>query len=144
MSENELGDCFRALAEASPQQAGPSVQQRLLIEFRERRDKKARWVYLAGVAASVALAVLLYLMPWRIQSAAQTASAMDDQKLGFIELPYAQSGVPMEQPVIVRVDIPVSELDLMGVPFTPAARSRVRADLLVGQDGVARGVRFVE
>jgi hypothetical protein len=67
------------------------------------------------------------------------------QRSEFIALPYAQSEVPLEQPVIVRVQIPVSELSGMGMPFASVtARENVDADLLVGQDGVARGVRLVE
>ena len=67
------------------------------------------------------------------------------QRSEFIALPYAQSEVPLEQPVIVRVHIPVSELGVMGVPFAPATGGeRIKADLLVGQDGVARAVRLVQ
>jgi hypothetical protein len=68
-----------------------------------------------------------------------------DQASGFITLPYGQSGVPLEQPVIVRIDIPVSQLGAIGAPVNPrTAKGMVTADLLIGQDGVARAVRFVE
>jgi hypothetical protein len=142
---SDIRDCLRALAEAAPQDAGPSVEQRLLVCFRERRDNRKRWKYLAGMAASVALAVGLYLTARHSRSSFPRVSPEDYQTFGFIALPYGQSGVPLEQPVIVRVNIPVSELGMMGVQFTPTnAGERVRADLLVGQDGVARAVRFVE
>lgn len=148
MSENEdLKDCLRTLAEAVPQDAGPAVQQRLLACFRECRNKKQPlWAYLAGAAASTALVIGLYLALWRGNNARPRVSATEsDQTAGFIALPYAQSGVPLEQPVIVHVNIPVSELGAMGVPFTvTAAKESVSADLLVGQDGVARAVRFSE
>jgi len=63
----------------------------------------------------------------------------------FIALPYSQSEVPLEQPVIVRVRIPVSELGAMGVrSASMSAGESVNADLLVGQDGVARAVRLVQ
>lgn len=147
MSENEdLKDCLRTLAEVVPQDARPAVQQRLLACFRERRNKKPLWAYLAGAAASTALVIGLYVALWRGNNAGPRVSATEsDQTAGFIALPYAQSGVPLEQPVIVHVNIPVSELGAMGVPFTVnAAKESVSADLLVGQDGVARAVRFSE
>jgi hypothetical protein len=51
----------------------------------------------------------------------------------------------MEQPVIVRVQIPASQLGGMGIPFAHvAAEEKVNADLLVGQDGIARAVRLVD
>jgi hypothetical protein len=143
---DDLQDCLRALAKAAPQEAGPVVQQNLLVHFRQRRTSKRRRIYISAMAASVALAIGLYLAPWRPHPAIQRVpTAMDDQTSGFITLPYAQSEVPLEQPVIVRVDIPVSELGMMGVPFSATdASERVRADLLVGQDGVTRAVRFVK
>jgi hypothetical protein len=147
MSENNnVKDCLRALAEAVQQGAGPSVQQRLVVRFRERRDKQRRRKYLAGIAASLMVAAGLYLAVLQHQNAIQGVSHNEDsQTSSFITLPYAQSGVPLEQPVIVRVDIPVSELGMMGVRVTPSSvKERVRADLLIGQDGVARAVRVVE
>jgi hypothetical protein len=147
MSENNnVKDCLRALAEAVQQGAGPSVQQRLLVRFRERRDNQRRRKYLAGIAASLMVAAGLYLAVLQHRNAIQGISHNEDnQASGFISLPYAQSGVPLEQPVIVRVDIPVSELGMMGVRVIPSSvKERVRADLLIGQDGVARAVRVVE
>jgi hypothetical protein len=64
---------------------------------------------------------------------------------GFIALPYSQSGVPLESVVVIRVQITPSELSSMGVAV-PAAASTAgfKADILVGQDGVARAVRLIE
>ncbi len=147
MNENDdLRDCLRALAEVMPREAGPSVQQRLVIRFRERHNHKRHWIYLVSMAASIAIAVGLYLAQSHKRSTTESASpAQVGQTFGFIALPYAESGVPMEQPVIVRVNISVSELSTVGVPVTPGGgKESVTADLLVGQDGVARAVRFVE
>jgi hypothetical protein len=45
----------------------------------------------------------------------------------------------------VRVQVPVSQLSGMGIPFAHvAAEEKVNADLLVGQDGIARAVRVVD
>jgi hypothetical protein len=46
--------------------------------------------------------------------------------------------------VIVRVQLTASDLNSLGVPaMAGAARQPMRAELLFGQDGVARAVRFV-
>lgn len=143
--ESNLQECLRALAEAGPRGASPAVQEQLLIHFRERRGRK-RWVYVVGAATSAVAVVVLCLVLWHNRNSQPGASPVTvDQMSGFITLPYGQSGVPLEQPVIVRVDIPVSQLGAMGMPPRPqGAHEKVRADLLVGQDGVARAVRFVE
>ncbi len=60
-------------------------------------------------------------------------------------LPYAQSGVPLEDEIVMRVSIRESELESMGIPSASRNPNRqVNADVLVGQDGVARAVRLVE
>lgn len=140
-----LKQCLRALAEAGPRDAGAGVQHQLLVRFRGRRARR-RWVWVAGTAMSIVAAVVLSLATWKYRNTTPPArSALLEQTSGFITLPYGQSGVPLEQPVIVRIDIPVSQLGAMGVQVNPqAAKGTVTADLLVGQDGVARAVRFVE
>jgi hypothetical protein len=51
----------------------------------------------------------------------------------------------MESATIVRVQLPMSSLRLMGLPISEdRAAEFVQADMLLGQDGLARGVRFVE
>ena len=142
---DDLGECLRSLAEVGPQDASPAVEQRLRVRFRERRSKRRR-TYLAGTVAFLAMAVILSLAFFHNRTATPSVSLTAKAQLsGFITLPYGESGVPLEQPVIVSIDIPVSQLGGMGVPVSPrSATGMVKADLLVGQDGIARAVRFVE
>jgi len=45
----------------------------------------------------------------------------------------------------MRVELPVSGLRSLGVPaLSRQPGQRITADVLVGQDGVARAVRFVQ
>lgn len=145
IEDADLKECLRVLAEAGPQDAGPGVQHELLVRFRGRRARR-RSAYLAGTVVSLMAAVILSLALLHGRSTPQSATlASTEQTSGFFTLPYGQSGVPLEQPVIVRIDIPVSQLGAMGVQVNPqGANGMVRADLLVGQDGIARAVRFVE
>lgn len=141
---DDLNESLRTLAEVGPQHAGPAVKQRLLVHFRERRYRRRR-AYLAGAVTFLAMVVMLSLVLWHESVPQAVPSATLNQTSGFITLPYGESGVPLEQPVIVRVDIPVSQLGIMGMPPAPrGAKEKLKAELLIGQDGVARAVRFVE
>ena len=65
--------------------------------------------------------------------------------LNFYRLPDTDELPPMESATIVRVQLPMSSLRLMGLPVNEdRAAEPVQADMLLGQDGLARGVRFVQ
>ena len=64
---------------------------------------------------------------------------------GFYPLREAEALPAVENAMVVRVQLPVSSLQLMGVPVgDERADVNVQAELLLGQDGLARGVRLVE
>jgi hypothetical protein len=138
-----LQQALRTLAGLSPRDAGPLTQQRLHAAFRARRKRSPRrWTFVTALAASLALACafLLFhsLRPSRAASNQPPANA-------FIALPYAQSDVPIEQAVIVRVRLQPPEWAAFGLPPTPAPfrAAAINADLLIAQDGIPRAVRFV-
>lgn len=62
----------------------------------------------------------------------------------FVMVPGAAGLPPMESGSLVRMDVPVSMLPSLGVTPPPNPGARVRADLIVGQDGLARAVRLVD
>jgi len=60
--------------------------------------------------------------------------------------PLVEEGemAPLESGVIVRVEAPASILISLGLPITAESINRpVQADLLLGQDGLARAIRFL-
>lgn len=62
----------------------------------------------------------------------------------FLALPFAPPLVPSDEAQIVRVRLPRTSLRAWGVPVNEdAAFERMQADVLLGQDGIARAVRFV-
>ena len=64
--------------------------------------------------------------------------------LRFVMLPTAIGLPALESGRIVRVEVPVAMLPAYGLDVTPdAAASAVEADVLVGQDGQPRAIRFV-
>jgi hypothetical protein len=72
------------------------------------------------------------------------APVRDDSVMRFVSLPSA-AGLPvLESGRIVRVELPVSMLPDYGINVEPDGVTRVvEADVLVGQDGQPRAIRFV-
>ncbi len=160
---DELRKQFRDLVNSFPREAGEHVEQRLLSAFRSHhRRREQLWIYAVETAASLTVAVGLYFAllnggtaNWRERNAAGMApsrsavrvngpEADHDPGADFIALPYAESGVPVGEAIVLRVQLPVSELSVLGVPVSPTATAvRVGADVLIGQDGVPRAVRLV-
>ena len=147
-NERKLNQTLRMLADAETAEAPRDVELALISAFRGHRKRKAIWYWAvsAGVAimAGAALFALLRPAPPAIRSA-QARAAAEPEIAEFYELPDADAGIPLEHATVVRVQLPVSELRVMG--FVTEERStdeRVRADVLVGQDGVTRAVRFLQ
>ena len=144
IGSDELKQRLRELAEMSPSAAGVETERRLLETFRARQRRKRVWTYWAAAAASLVIGSLSYVL-W--QEHERKVTVMTESTYvsapGFLPLPYAQSDVPLEHAVVVRVSIPRAEASAWGVPLDPGGRARVSADLLIGQDGMARAVRFV-
>jgi hypothetical protein len=69
----------------------------------------------------------------------------EDLSASFYPLPEAEALPPLETSMVVRVEMPVSSLRLMGVPVEEdLSAGPLQADVLLGQDGLARGVRLVQ
>ena len=145
MNENtDLLDQFRCLASTQPREAGPYLEQKLTAAFRARHPQRIRRISLytaaAALAAMALIAFLLYPKPQPPPRFEYVYSAP-----GFIPLPYAESGVHLESVVVMRVQMRRDQLSSLGVTAPAAAESaKISADILVGQDGVPRAVRFVQ
>ncbi len=158
MNENmpELLEDLKALAADGPRQAPPYVEERLRMEFRrqKRRRKAITWTPVFGVAAAAGIALMLWVrsenpktapVPPVVVAAAIAPSAEEDADASFYPLPEAEALPAVENAMVVRVQLPVSSLQLMGVPVgEERADASVQADLLLGQDGLARGVRLAQ
>jgi hypothetical protein len=58
----------------------------------------------------------------------------------FIRIPYTPSLTPYDGGRVVRVNLPGASVRSAGIPVLS---DRVQADLILGDDGVARAIRFV-
>ncbi len=78
----------------------------------------------------------------RSRSAGSVAAQMANE---FIALPPGDSAYPLGEGMVVRVELPRSAPALVGLPVGGGDISgTVTADVVLGQDGVARAIRFVQ
>ena len=62
----------------------------------------------------------------------------------FIEIPYAEPLRPEERADVFRIQMPRANMAVFGLPVTGGRLdSRITADVLMGEDGVVRAVRFI-
>ena len=76
--------------------------------------------------------------------AAQTNRAAPEIVTEFMPLTYGAALSPSEGGQLVRVELPRSALASLGLPMNEERPDeRVKADVLLGHDGLARAIRFV-
>jgi len=87
----------------------------------------------------------LAVVPARRKSRTVNPPASDLEDLAdFIPLPYADDDSPVGAAEWVRVRLPESALGLLGFPVRyESADLAITADIVIGEDGVARAIRFV-
>lgn len=68
-----------------------------------------------------------------------------EETTAFIPLTYLGGASPSDGGLIVRVEVPRTTLLSLGLPLNLDRREElIKADLLVGDDGIARAIRLVE
>jgi hypothetical protein len=142
-NDDALARALRQLAEEeSGIGASWSVEAALREEVRALTPKRPFTVltYLSAAAA-----VVLFALVWRVvpsqpphRIAAVEPAAPDT--LGFLPLAYAH--VPAASGHIVRMEVPATVLASFGLENADPELKTVTADVFVGDDGLARAVRF--
>jgi hypothetical protein len=62
----------------------------------------------------------------------------------FFEIPYVEPLRPDERADVFRIQMPRAGMAMFGVPVTGGRLdSRIQADVVLGEDGVARAIRFI-
>ena len=132
----------------------PHREMSLLTAFdaaqRRRQSPRAGYWWMAGVATAAALLIAVGVPP--SMSRGRRTPPIDrpgvHQRVNavgeFVSLPGAAALPPLESGHLVRIRLPVSVLPTLGVMPPLSQRTEVRADVLVGQDGLARAVRLVD
>ena len=155
-----LTAALRGVAEED-ERAGASeaVAARLRAEFhavsgaarlRQGYGGRARlWRYGAMVAAAAALvaAVTVTTLRWQSTQPAPAPPALESHEIVTDFMPLTYSDVPFSGGQLVRLQVPRTALASFGLTPPDASQTpstdTVLADVIVGDDGLARAVRFV-
>jgi hypothetical protein len=152
VNDGELAERLRQLARVTVVPPVDSQREaRLLAAFdsvQQTRASGRAWWWMVGLAAAASLLVAVALPSVRptqhgvVRSGADPASTPAVGE--FVAWPGASSLPPLESGELLRVRLPVSILPSLGL-MPPSTRvTSVRADVLVGQDGLTRAVRLVD
>jgi hypothetical protein len=170
MSEHRVIQSLRALADHDRAEAPSStVEVRLRSAFRARkRRRRAAWITAGAVAAGAAAA--LFLLPGpppvlEIAVAPPAAPSIAVPAAGLASIPRPVRRVrpqntpqevvtqffplmdpapPFERGQILRVNVPASAMRTVGLPVQEEhLADSVQADVLVGEEGMPRAIRFV-
>lgn len=157
--DDPLGRAFRLIArEEAESSASAASKARLLAEVRtigverRRRIRKRFGAALLGVAAAVSAVVgLAGRRQWRgvvPSTASRAVDSVEDEYGSTPFLPLAYSTLPASDAQMIRVELPRSALASFGLEPIDGGQEKDRAgtvlaDVLVGEDGLARAVRFV-
>lgn len=73
-----------------------------------------------------------------------STSAREEIATDFLPLSYGSDLTQLEGGQVVRVELPRAALQSLGLPMNvERASEHVKADVLIGSDGVARAIRFI-
>jgi hypothetical protein len=111
---------------ARPRQAPPAIPQQLVASTTPaKRVRRAALRFVKRPAPPAAVAAKEVVTP-------------------FFPLPFSDAALPLDDASVIRVDLPRSALELTGLPVEEDRRNeRIRADLVLGADGLARAIRFI-
>ena len=151
--ERALAEWLRQVADADVTSgASPAVRERLLEEVRaRRRSHRAATIKMYALAAGLMIATALPV--WQLASrpsieppsrVVATPNGEAEVATGFFPLVYG--AVPVTHGNIVRVAVsPAAVAALGGQPagVNTSSTDVLLADVVVGEDGLARAVRFV-
>ena len=156
--EGSLKAAFRAVAEEDAGiGASVAVEARLLAEVRSIAAGHRRRTFAVALGIAAALLVVLAVPAWRMTGSDTVSDpvgvsrppvpAPSAREVTTEFLPLLYSSVPATNVQMVRLAVPRAALASFGL--TPledrdrAPTGTVLADVLVGDDGLARAVRFV-
>jgi hypothetical protein len=151
--DEALTRALRAVAEDDETLgASEGVEARLLAEAHVIARERRRHVYTAAGAVAAALLATIAVPAWRAArvrlpavAPAGRAESSARQASGEVTtefFPLMYSNVPVTNGQTVRLELPLAALASFGLKADDASGT-VLADVLVGEDGLARAVRFV-
>jgi hypothetical protein len=143
-----LGALRRLAEETIVPPADPAREAALLTAFDSARQQPPRshgtWWWMAGLATAAALLIGAGIEPYRGRPGNVDLLPSHLVVVGeFVPWPGARDLPPLESGELLRVDLPVSMLPALGMAPPATHGTQVKADVIIGQDGLARAVRLV-
>ena len=151
--ERALSEWLRQVADAEAASgASPAVRERLLEEVRARRRvRRTAAIKMYALAAGLVIATALPV--WQLTTRAPVEDSpraltipSGDAEVATAFYPLAYGAVPVTRANIVRVAVSPAAVAALGVEPPGGNTSPtdvLLADVVVGEDGLARAVRFV-
>ncbi len=152
-SEDVLTAGLRAVAKDDERLGASSgVGMRLLAEVQGIAAARRRRRAVVSLSAAAAILIALLVPGWRTFQQATTKPQPTDAPVVARELvteffPLTYGNVPVRGGYVVRMQVPRSALASFGATLVATADNRspsVLADVVIGDDGLARAVRFVQ
>jgi hypothetical protein len=141
--ERDLDAKLAALARADAGATAPPRVEAALAARLARVRRARRWPLVAGAAAALGTALWLAIPGKPPQLPQPVAQRPVAAPLGGGFLPIAAFAPELEEGRIVRMEVPAGLVVSFGWPL-PAEDDRPRtAEVLFGEDGVARAIRFL-
>ncbi|MCX6593637.1 MAG: hypothetical protein NTZ56_19145 [Acidobacteria bacterium] len=130
----------------------PEMEQRLRLLYRAELDQaeksaaaSSRFWWWPGLAVAAAAAALVFWAPkpTRTPARATAPAVLQEVYTDFYALDAGAVGMA-PQGTVMRVRVPRATMRQFGLPVNPELLSdRVDAEVLLGQEGTARAIRFV-
>jgi hypothetical protein len=145
MTELELAKALERLNDTVVVPPADPAREAALMAAFDAAGPRVAPSHARGLWYLTALAAALPVVPAGRSAAPPPSSSRGVQPdvTEFVIVPGAEGLPRMENGTIVRMDLPVSVLPKLGVIPPAAGRATVRADLVIGQDGLTRAVRLV-
>jgi len=167
-----MNELLKALADADRErEAPPAVEARLRAAFRKKHQRRV-WPYFALVAAIAAVIVLsiinttkppvkpqvietrgIVVLPAPVVARNEAPTPrrvvhrrppQPKEEIVTEFYPLMEDPLPFERGELLRVSLPAAAMRTVGVTVSEDRLGEiVQADVLVGQEGLARAIRFV-
>jgi hypothetical protein len=157
-----MNELLKALADHDREREAPAaVEARLRSAFRTRYARP-KWPYFAFAAVAAGIALFMSIprpqtMPIVVPAPAAASlpptppvvkplirRRQQPREVVTQFFPLMEDAPPFERGELLRVSLPASVLRSMGVSVSEERLTdRVEADVLVGEEGLARAIRFV-